>query len=62
MFDELFWKIKFKAELKRRLHIIGKELVECASAESENYFDDDELWRECTPEDAVSENLSYWCD
>ena len=62
MFEKLIWKIKFKAELKKQLGISGKELVDCADAESDNYFDDAELWREYTPVEAVSENLSYWGD
>ncbi len=62
MFDEYLWKIRFKAELKRKLQITGAELTSCAKAESENYFDDDELWKEYTPKDAVAENLSYWTD
>jgi len=62
MFDKYLWKIKFKAEIKRKLEITGQELIDCASAESENYFDDDQLWTEYSPEDAVAENLSYWTD
>jgi len=62
MLSKYLWKIRFKAELKRVLNISGQELIDCASAESENYFDGDELWKEYSPKDAVAENLSYWTD
>jgi len=58
MFKLLFWKLKFKRELKRLTGLSGKALNDTFDAEMETWIDLGE-WEEYTPEDAVSESLSY---
>lgn len=62
MLVKMFWKIKFRAYLGKRLCIYGEELTSCCDAEIESYFDDDNLWKEYSPKEAVDENLSCWGD
>lgn len=61
IFKKLFWKYRFKKALKRRTFLTWKELDGVCDGELDSWFEHQE-WKDWTPEDAVTESLSYWED
>lgn len=55
------WKFEFTRELGMQTGLFGSELLDNAAPEMENWIDSGD-WADCSPKDAVTENLSCWGD